>query len=100
MAGHHTGFDDSKWDRVVWLPDGPGRHTATGTRAADPGIMHTYTPIRRSELQTGRRSLRPGAEPQAGRQISVRGSAGATVKPYSGRASLNEDGTVSQRSSG
>jgi alpha-L-rhamnosidase len=93
----HTGFDDSKWDRVV-VTDGPGG-TLRPELAPPIRIMHTYTPIRRSEPKPGVVVYDLGQNFAGWPAISVRGSAGATVKLIPGEL-LNEDGTVSQRSSG
>jgi hypothetical protein len=93
----HAGFDDSNWSPVVET-DGPGG--ALRPDLAPPiRIMHTYTPIRRTEPKPGVLVYDLGQNFAGWPAITVSGPAAATVKLIPGEL-LNADRTVSQRSSG
>jgi hypothetical protein len=92
-----AGFDDSNWDPVVVM-EGPGGKL-TPDLAPPIRIMRTYTPVRRTEPKPGVLIYDLGRNFAGWPAITVSGPAGATVKLIPGEL-LNEDGTVSQRSSG
>ena len=92
-----AGFDDSPWSAVV-VTDGPGGEMRP--ELAPPiRVMHTYTPVHRSEPRPGVVVYDLGQNFAGWPAITVSGPAGATVKLIPGEL-LNADGTVSQKSSG
>jgi len=91
------GFDDAPWSPVI-VTDGPGG--VLRSELAPPiRVMHTYTPIHRSELRPGLTIYDLGQNFAGWPVITVNGAAGAIVKLLPGEL-LNPDGSVSQRSSG
>jgi alpha-L-rhamnosidase len=91
------GFDDARWNPVV-ASDGPGG--VLRPELAPPiRVMHTYRAAHRTEPQPGVIVYDLGQNFAGWPAITVGGPAGATVKLIPGEL-LNEDGTVSQRSSG
>jgi alpha-L-rhamnosidase len=90
-------FDVAGWNPVV-VTDGPGG--VLRPELAPPiRVMHTYTPARRTEPGPGVIVYDLGQNFAGWPAIAVSGPAGSTVKLIPGEL-LNEDGTVSQRSSG
>jgi alpha-L-rhamnosidase len=93
----HAGFDDSQWRSVV-VTDGPGG--VLRPELAPPiRVMHTYTPVHRTEPKPEVVVYDLGQNFAGWPAITVSGPAGATVKLIAGEL-LNADETVSQRSSG
>ena len=90
-------FDDSGWTPVV-VTDGPGGKLQPEL-APPVRVMHTYTPVRRSEPHPGVLVYDLGQNFAGWPSIAVSGPAGATIKLIPGEL-LNADGTVSQHSSG
>ena len=91
------GFDDSAW-RAALVVDGPGG-ALTPELAPAVRVMHTYMPAKATQPKPGVAVYDLGQNFAGWPEISVSGPAGATVKLTPGEL-LNEDGTVSQRSSG
>jgi hypothetical protein len=90
-------FDDSGWNGVL-VTDGPGG--VLRPELAPPiRVMHTYSPVRRTEPKPGVMVYDLGQNFAGWPEIAASGPAGATVKLIPGEL-LNADGTVSQRSSG
>lgn len=92
-----SGFDDSGWSGVV-SSGSPGGELRPEL-APPVRVMHTYTPVQRTEPKPGVIVYDLGQNFAGWPEITVSGPAGATVKLIPGEL-LNEDGTVSQRSSG
>jgi alpha-L-rhamnosidase len=91
------GFDDSAWKPAL-VTDGPGG--ALRPELAPPiRVMHTYAPVAHTEPKPGILVYDLGQNFAGWPLIEVRGAAGSTIKLIPGEL-LNEDGTVSQRSSG
>jgi hypothetical protein len=90
-------FDDSEWHSAE-VVDGPGG--ILQPESAPPiRIMRTYQPVKRSEPKPGVLVYDLGQNFAGWPSISVDGPAGSIVKLIAGEL-LNNDGTVSQRSSG
>ncbi len=91
------GFNDSAWHAAseVDAPGGPlVPEIAPPLRA-----MHTYTPVKTTQLRPGVTAYDLGQNFAGWPTITVSGPAGATVKLIPGEL-LNANGSVSQRSSG
>jgi alpha-L-rhamnosidase len=92
-----SGFDDAQWSPVMET-DGPGGELRL--ELAPPiRAMRTYTPVHRTVPKPGVLVYDLGQNFAGWPAITVSGPAGATVKLIPGEL-LNEDGTVSQSSSG
>lgn len=97
-----SGFDDSSFDDSDWRPavvvDGPGG-TLRPESAPPIRVMRTYMPIKTSQPKPGVLVYDLGQNFAGWPAISVAGPPGTVVKLTPGEL-LNNDGTVSQRSSG
>ena len=91
------GFDDSHWNTVV-VSEGPGG-TLRPELAPPIRVMQTYSPVRQTEPKPGVVVYDLGQNFAGWPTIALSGPAGAVVKLIPGEL-LNENGTVSQRSSG
>ncbi len=92
-----TGFDDRAW-KAVDVSNGPGGELRPEVAPAIR-VMQTYKPVGRTEPRPGLAVYDLGQNFAGWPNITVRGPEGSTVKLIPGEL-LNEDGTVSQRSSG
>lgn len=91
------GFNDERWNPAI-VVDSPGG-TMTPEEAPPIRVLHRYFPVHQAVPQTGV-TVYDLAQNFAGwPAITVTGEAGATVKLIAGEL-LNQNGTVSQRSSG
>ena len=90
-------FDDTQWSSVV-VTDGPGG-VLRPEMAPPIRVMHTYTPIHRTETKPGILVYDLGQNFAGWPAITVEGTAGASIKLIPGEL-LNADGAVSQQSSG
>ncbi|WP_348266709.1 family 78 glycoside hydrolase catalytic domain [Edaphobacter paludis] len=92
-----AGFRGDGW-KPVSVVDGPGGTLAT--EVAPPiEVMKTYAPVKTTEVKPGMTVYDLGQNFAGWPDVKVRGPRGAVVKMVPGEL-LNEDGTVSQRSSG
>jgi len=91
------GYNDSDWRPAV-VVDGPGG-TVEPELAPPIRVMRTYVPIKTSHPKPGALVYDLGQNFAGWPAVSVAGPAGAVVKLTPGEL-LNNDGTVSQRSSG
>ncbi len=91
------GFDDRNWNPVV-ITDGPGGMLRPEL-APPVRVMHTYTPIHRTQPKQGLQVYDLGQNFAGWPVISVAGPPGSSLKLIPGEL-LNPDGTVSQESSG
>ncbi|MDW5267174.1 MULTISPECIES: family 78 glycoside hydrolase catalytic domain [Acidobacteriaceae] len=90
-------FKDKGW-QAVSVVDGPGGKLES--EVAPPiEVMKTYPPVKTTEVKPGVTVYDLGQNFAGWPDIKVRGAKGAVVKMVPGEL-LNEDGTVSQRSSG
>jgi alpha-L-rhamnosidase len=92
-----AGFDDAHWNPAI-VTDGPGG-VLRPDLAPPIRIMHTYSPVHRTEPKPGIFVYDLGQNFAGWPAITVSGPARTTVKLIPGEL-LNPDGTVSQRSSG
>ena len=96
------GWDSSKFHDEAWKPvsivDGPAGRLAA--EVAPPiNVMKTYTPVKTTQGKPGIVVYDLGQNFTGWPDVKVRGPKGAVVRMIPGEL-LNEDGTVSQRSSG
>jgi hypothetical protein len=90
-------FKDKGWKRVS-VVDGPGGKLASGV-APPIEVMKTYAPVKTTEVKPGVTVYDLGQNFAGWPDVKVSGPKGAVIKMIPGEL-LNEDGTVSQRSSG
>ena len=91
------GFNDSAWNPAL-VTAGPGG-VLRPELAPEMRVMHTYTPVARTEPKPGIVVFDLGQNFAGWPSIEVRGPAGSTIKLIPGEL-LNANGTVSQESSG
>lgn len=92
-----AGFNESQWSPVV-VTESPGG-VLRPELAPPVRVMQTYASVRQTEPKPGVLVYDLGQNFAGWPEITVSGTAGATVKLIPGEL-LNADGTVSQRSSG
>jgi hypothetical protein len=92
-----AGFNDSAWTPAL-VTAGPGGVLRPGL-APEIRVMHSYTPVARTEPKHGVLVFDLGQNFAGWPLIEVTGAAGSTIKLIPGEL-LNADGTVSQESSG
>jgi len=97
MGWDGPGFDDSKWETAK-VVDGPGGELVPEI-ASTLGVIHTYASKPPTEPKPGILVYDLGQNFAGWPEITVEGAAGSTVKLICGEL-LNDDGAVSQRSSG